>query len=92
MNEYIWLNKIAEEEIFVYTFSLANRLRDESLIRQIYKDKSNRLNIGCFYAIIIMLYVLQHFEKVIVFQRCEPLNDYEEEFVKEYLSFLTAPA
>ena len=33
MNEYIWLNKIAEEEIFVYTFSLDNRLRDESLIR-----------------------------------------------------------
>ena len=33
MNEYIWLNKIAEEEIFVYTFSLANRLRDEALIK-----------------------------------------------------------
>ena len=33
MNEYIWLNKIAEEEIFVYTFSLANKLRDESLSR-----------------------------------------------------------
>ena len=33
MNEYIWLNKIAEEEIFIYTFSLANRLRDESLTK-----------------------------------------------------------
>ena len=32
MDEYIWLNKIAEVEIFVYTFSLANRLRDEALI------------------------------------------------------------
>lgn len=33
MNEYIWLNHIAQEETFIYAFSLANRLRDESLIR-----------------------------------------------------------
>lgn len=33
MNEYIWLNKIAEEEIFVYTFSLVNKLRDEALMK-----------------------------------------------------------
>lgn len=31
MDEYIGLNHIAEEEIFIYAFSLANRLRDESL-------------------------------------------------------------
>ena len=31
MDEYIWLNKITEEEIFVYAFSLSNKLRDESL-------------------------------------------------------------
>lgn len=31
MDEYIGLNKIAEEEIFVYAFSLANKLRDEAL-------------------------------------------------------------
>lgn len=31
MDEYIALNKITEEEIFVYAFSLANKLRDESL-------------------------------------------------------------
>lgn len=33
MDEYIWLNHITEEEIFVYAFSLANKLRDESLGR-----------------------------------------------------------
>ena len=33
MDEYIWLNHITEEEIFVYAFSLANKLRDESLDR-----------------------------------------------------------
>ena len=33
MDEYIWLNHITEEEIFVYAFSLANKLRDESLSR-----------------------------------------------------------
>ena len=29
MDEYIGLNHIAEEEIFIYAFSLANKLRDE---------------------------------------------------------------
>ena len=33
MDEYIWLNKIAEEETFIYAFSLANKLRDESISR-----------------------------------------------------------
>lgn len=33
MDEYIWLNHIAQEETFIYAFSLANRLRDESLSR-----------------------------------------------------------
>ena len=33
MEEYIWLNHIAQEETFIYAFSLANRLRDESLSR-----------------------------------------------------------
>lgn len=33
MNKYIWLIKITEKEIFVYTISLANKQRDESLSR-----------------------------------------------------------
>lgn len=33
MNEYIWLNHIAQEETFIYAFSLSNRLRDESIMK-----------------------------------------------------------